>query len=156
MLVGPEGSPGDRQRLKGLIAEAGVSEKVTIAGRREDISELLPAFDLLVHLPASESFGLAIVEAMATGLPVIASDIGGCSEVVRDDQSGYLIPHGDTGALSRAVTRLVSGPEAPALRARMGQRGHDIAWECFSIEQQVDRLEQLYDALVQYPGLRMR
>ncbi|BDI32151.1 glycosyl transferase family 1 [Capsulimonas corticalis] len=154
VLVGPEGDAGDKQRLKGLIAEAGVTDKVTIAGRREDIPELLPAFDLLVHLPKTESFGLALVEAMATGLPVIASNIGGCAEVVRDDQSGYLIPHGDMTALSEAITRLISGPHAAALRTRLGQRGHDIAWECFSIEQQVDRLEELYTALVQFPGSR--
>ena len=152
VLVGPEGSDGDKQRLKGLIAEAGVVDKVTIAGRRDDIPELLPAFDLLVHLPHTESFGLAIVEAMASGLPVVASDVGGCAEVVRDGQSGYLIPHGDMDALSKAVTRLVSGYASAALRARLGQRGHDIAWECFSIDQQVDCLEQLYTALVEYPG----
>ena len=154
VLVGPEGEAGDKQRLKGLIAEAGVSEKVTIAGRRDNIPELLPAFDLLVHLPESESFGLAIVEAMASGLPVVASNIGGCAEVVRHDQTGYLIPHGDSAALSEAVTRLISGPQSAALRTRLGQRGHDIAWECFSIEQQVDRLEELYAALTSYPGSR--
>ena len=116
------------RRGRGRTGEAGTTarfgdsgrlqDRLILTGPREDIPAALAAFDVLAHLPRDESFGLALVEAMAAGLPTVATDIGGCREVVRHDVTGLLTPPGDSAALTRALSRFAVGSGAAASDGR--------------------------------------
>jgi glycosyltransferase involved in cell wall biosynthesis len=90
---------------------------------------VLASLDVLVLPSAYEEMGSVLTEAMASGLPVVASDVGGIPEVVRDGVTGLLVPPGDVGALAAALDRLAADPE---LRARLSagarDRAADYAW----------------------------
>ena len=141
VFVGAEGEPGERERLQ-VMAETGrFTDRIILAGPREDIPTLLPTFDLLAHLPTDEAFGLALAEAMAAGLPTVATDIGGCREVVRDGQTGLLVSPDDPSALTEAISRLLSDP---ALRQRYGEQGRQTAAADFSFDAQINALQIFY------------
>jgi glycosyltransferase involved in cell wall biosynthesis len=144
ILVGTEGLIGEQERLLRLARENGIADRVVFAGRSEDIPTVLAALDLFVHLPADESFGLAIAEAMASELPVIASDIGGCREVVCDGVTGILVPLGSSSALKAALSCFLDGPTAALRARRFGAAGRQRVLEEFSFDLQLDRLETVY------------
>ncbi len=147
VLIGAEGKPGERERLRAL-ATGEWKDRLILPGPCEDVPGALAAFDILAHLPRDESFGLALVEAMAAGLPTVATDIGGCREVVRPGITGLLTPPGDLDALTQVLAALLSDPER---RGQLGVRAHDAARNDFSLPRQMDRLLSLYEELC--PGL---
>ena len=149
VLVGAEGAPGERERLSDMARTQGAGQHLVFTGPQEDVPALLPGFDVLAHLPTDEAFGLAPVEAMAAGLPVVATDIGGCREVVREELSGLLAPPDDDAALLNALSRLLSDPDGAALRTRLGLAGRRIVEADFSLPRQIDRLQELYAQLCQ-------
>ena len=116
---------------------------------RNDIPAVLSAFDILAHFPASESFGLALAEAMAAGLPAIATNVGGCSELVRQNETGLLIPLGDSKSMLAAFDQLLSPNGGKEIRLRMGAAGRTIAIKEFSLPRQVAQLEHLYKQITQ-------
>jgi glycosyltransferase involved in cell wall biosynthesis len=114
---------GDGTMKERLMREAerfGVSEHVHFAGHRDDVGAVLTAGDLFVMPSVNEGMGLAVVEAMACSLPVVASRVGGIPEVVEDGVSGVLTPPEDAGALAAACSGLLLDP---AGRERMGIEG---------------------------------
>jgi len=141
VLAGPEGEAGDRRRLMDQAKALDIGERVVLPGMIEDVPATMAGFDLLAHLPTDESFGLALAEAMAAGLPTVATDIGGCREVVQDGVTGTLVPPDDARALASALTRLLSCPEE---RGRMGAAGRRRVLDEFSLDRQVERLHDLY------------
>ena len=144
VLVGSEGKPGEQAALTALAETAGFRDRIVFTGPRTDIPALLTAFDVLVHLPIDEAFGLALAEAMAAGLPTVATAIGGCREVVQDGVTGLLVPPGDRAALVSALGRLLDPVQGPEVRAAFGDLGRKAAEERFSQEIQINRLEALY------------
>ena len=108
---------------------------------------LLPAFDILVHLPRDEAFGLSLAEAMAAGLPTVATRIGGCREIVRDGLTGLLVPPSDPLALTAALLPLLEQQGGKMRRAAMGREGRRIVEAEFTRERQIDRLLALYQEL---------
>jgi glycosyltransferase involved in cell wall biosynthesis len=133
-----------RRQLHDLCARLGILSRVAFAGMRRDIADLLPLFDVFVMPSLSEGFGIAIVEAMAAGRPVVASAVGGIPEIVKQGETGLLVPPGDPVALAAAIRDLLTQPD----RARaLGACGRQRARERFSIESAVKRHEDLYDAL---------
>ena len=144
VLVGSEGEPGEQAALTAQAQAGGFRDRLVFTGPRLDIPTLLTAFDVLVHLPTDEAFGLALAEAMAAALPTVATAIGGCREVVQDGKTGLLVPPHDRAALLRVLCRLLDPMEGPELRAALGDCGHKIAQESFSQEVQLNRLESLY------------
>jgi glycosyltransferase involved in cell wall biosynthesis len=109
VLVG-EGT--ERGRLEALSRELGLRERVAFLGERADARSLLPAFDLVV-VPSvvREGLGLAALEAMDAGVPVVASSLGGLPEVVDEGRTGFLVPPGDPGALAQAILRVLRLPD---------------------------------------------
>lgn len=149
------GSPGDSRQpghLPAIAQSLGIADRVVWTGETERVPQALAAFDILAHLPTDESFGLAIAEAMAAGLPTVATDIGGCSEIVRHGVTGILVPVADTAALTSALATLMARGEGPALRQAMGDAGRARADQHFSLDAQIDALEQVYYELFYRSG----
>jgi D-inositol-3-phosphate glycosyltransferase len=107
------------QRLMELRDELGLGEVVTFLGKRaqETLPDYYVAADVVVMPSLYESFGMVALEAMACGTPVVASQVGGLAYLVRDGETGYLVPDRDPAALADRLSRLLSNPQ---LRAQMG------------------------------------
>lgn len=109
LLVG-EGP--DLPQAEALATELGVRDRVEILGQRGEIERILPCADLFLLPSESESFGLAALEAMACGVPPLASGVGGLPEVIEDGRSGILCPVGDVAAMTARAVALLSDPDA--------------------------------------------
>lgn len=112
------GEGADRSRLEALISSLGLTAHVSLLGHQSDVSSLLSSASLFVHPSPAEGMSNAILEAMAHGLPVVASDIPANRAVIRSHHSGLLVPTGDAGAYATAFATLLA--DEP-LRARLGQ-----------------------------------
>lgn len=143
VIAGEDQSPRKeyRAQLERLSSELGLQTRVHFTGWLEDVAALLPALDIFVSSSRVEPFGLVMVEAMAAGLPVVATATGGAREIVEDGVTGKLVPVGDWQALSGAVSSLLVNEEE---RRRMGERGRERARTCFSLERMVAETEALY------------
>lgn len=133
-----------RVNLEALVFELGLSDQVHFTGQRADVARLLGAFDIFVLPSLREALPIAVIEAMAVRLPVVAGRIGGIPEVVEDGTTGCLVPPGDGAALAAVLERLVADP---ALVARLGAAGQARVQSQFTVEQMVRRVEHLYDEL---------
>ena len=147
VLVGPEGRRGDMDRITNIAMTEGISGRLVMTGARDDVPEVLPAFDVLVHLPETESFGLALVEAMASGLPTITAKVGGCGEVVKNGVTGFVVEQGNGIAVQAALKKLLVDDGGAALRKSMGAEGRHIAETHFSVDSQIDQLINWYREL---------
>ncbi|HEX8475842.1 MAG TPA: glycosyltransferase [Pyrinomonadaceae bacterium] len=134
------------ERLRSLAAELGLGERdVFFTGRCERIAELLAASDVCVLSSKAEGFSNAILEYMAAGRPVVATDVGGARETVVEGETGYLVAAGDDEALATRIVELLKDTK----RAReMGERGRLIVEEKFSCAAQLERTEKLYERLL--------
>ncbi|HEV8472130.1 MAG TPA: glycosyltransferase [Methylomirabilota bacterium] len=135
------GDGPERARLEALRDSLGLQRVVTFAGWQADVAPWLASFDVFVLPSRGEHFGRVLVEAMALGKPVVATDAGGVPEIVRDGETGLLAPPADPAALAAAVARLV---EDAAQRARLGEAGRRRAADEFSLERHRDALRALY------------
>jgi len=127
------------------IANLGLSESVHFLGMRRDIPDLLAAMDIFVMPSYSEGLCRALLEAMAAGLPVIASKVGGMLELVRHEENGLLIPARDPSALAQALIRMLANPE---WARSMGKKAQDYVRRHFSMECMARQINQIYDELV--------
>ena len=130
-----------RRGLEKLIDELNLNKRVQLVGWVDDIAKLLPTFDLFVSPSRSEPFGLSIIEAMAAGVPVVASMSEGAREIIDDDQTGCLVPVGDVEALAKAIGELLSDPTG---HVRLSENAELAVRERFSLERMVKATEQLY------------
>jgi glycosyltransferase involved in cell wall biosynthesis len=140
---------GDGPRRPGLeqmAADLGIAEKVSFAGERHDIPEMLASMDITVQISSSESLSNAILESMAAGVPVVATSVGGNPELVKDGETGLLVPPNDEGKLVEALGRLVRDPQA---RAQYAARSRAFVLSEFHIDQVGRRFEELYLTLAQ-------
>jgi glycosyltransferase involved in cell wall biosynthesis len=138
VIVG-EGS--EEPILRQSITENGLAEHVRLLGLRSDVARLLSAADVFLLSSLNEGIPLTVIEAMAAGLPVVSTDVGGVAEVVRGGQTGLLAPAGDAGALARQVLQLAADAE---LRRRLGQAGRERAFVLFSEEKMLNAYDRLY------------
>ncbi len=133
-----------RAELQALAASLGVGPAVQFLGDREDVDELLRAASVFVLATRYESWPLTVMEAMAAGVPVVATRTGGLPEIVEDGRSGVLVPPDDLDALTAAVGSLLADPA----RARaMGDAGREAAGRRFDRATMVLSLSRLYDRL---------
>ncbi|MEZ5739747.1 MAG: glycosyltransferase family 4 protein [Burkholderiaceae bacterium] len=146
------GGQTDDSAFRGQVREwaGGAAERVELLGARSDIPALLARAGVFVLCSRFEGMPLSIIEAMRAGLPVIATAVGGVPEVVVDEQTGLLVPPGDTAALSAAMARLASDP---ALRERLGQAGRARYEQRFSLAGMCDKVLSAYAEVLQRPDL---
>jgi len=131
----------NRQSFEALIKKLNLNQRVRLAGWVENIPELLGTFDLFVSSSRSEPFGLSIVEAMAAGVPVLATMSEGAQEIIEDDKTGRLVPIGDVKALADAISELLSNPEE---RFRLSKNAQSDVRERFSLDRMLSVTEQVY------------
>jgi glycosyltransferase involved in cell wall biosynthesis len=139
--------------LEQQIAASGLSTHVRLLGIRHDIPELLNAADAFVLPSLWEGMSNALLEAAATALPIVATNIGGNPEVVLDGVSGYLVPPSEPAALTEAMGRLLGIPKEQRLGMGLAGRAHVV--QNFDLERVVDRWEALYRELLQQKGNRV-
>ncbi len=143
VLAGVDASDsGDlRRQLGKLVGELGLSDRFHFLGWVDDAEALLCAMDVFVSASETESFGLAIVEAMAAGTAVVATRTEGAQEVIDDQKTGMLVPVGNVEAIAESVTGLLKNPEK---RRELGARARDEASARFSLKRMVDEIERIY------------
>jgi glycosyltransferase involved in cell wall biosynthesis len=127
------------------VEELGLQDRILVTGFREDVPDLVSALDILVHASIEpEPMGRVILEGMALGKPVIATDHGGPREIIEPGTSGFLVPPNDPGRLSACLIDLV---ESPALRQRIAEGGRRRVQDAFGIRQHMDSIHQVYESL---------
>lgn len=131
--------------LRRLADGAGLGDAVIFAGFREDIGRILPCLYAVVHPADMEGLGVSVLQALASGIPVVASAVGGLPEAVRDGFNGLLVPPGDPEALAGALIKLLSDR---AMARRMGQAGRSLVHEEFSIDRMVSGNLAVYEELI--------
>jgi N-acetyl-alpha-D-glucosaminyl L-malate synthase BshA len=139
------GDGPERADVERLAASLGVSDKVAFLGEQLQMGRFLAQADLFLLPSEQESFGLAALEALASGVPVVATRVGGLPEVVRHGETGWLVPVGDPPALAEAVLKLLA--DEPR-RAAMGRAARADALARFHPEPVVARVEALYRELL--------
>jgi glycosyltransferase involved in cell wall biosynthesis len=127
--------------LRQLAASLGIGDRLLFTGYRTDVAELLPELTLSVLPSHTEGLPNAILESMAAGVPVVASNVGGIPELIDDGVTGLLVPPRDPRALSAAICRLLS---EPAFAAGLASAAVRAARERFSVERMVRETEELY------------
>jgi glycosyltransferase involved in cell wall biosynthesis len=105
------------------------------------VPALVGIMDLVVHLSVREGLPRALPQALAAARPIVAYDCGGAKEVCLDNETGFLLPPGDTSALTARLLQLAGDA---ALRARLGRRGQQLVKEQFGVERMIDNLHKLY------------
>ena len=146
------GDGPDRTAVEAEIRSLGLGDRVEPAGSRADVPALLAGADVFVLSSRSEGAPFSILEAMAAGLPVVATDVGGVRELVADGETGLLVPAGDPARLADALGSLLADP---ALRRRLGAAGHARARERFDLRALRDAHLELYARELTRRGIRV-
>ncbi|MEE9457972.1 MAG: glycosyltransferase family 4 protein [bacterium] len=135
------------------VRRAGLAPRFRFLGQREDAARTIGAFDVLVHTPVkTEPFGRVIVEAMARGVPVVASRSGGAPEIMEDGREGFLVEVGHAGATAAATAFLL---DDPLLAAEVGARGCETYKRRFTVERLCQEVELIYYDVLR-PALPLR
>lgn len=143
VIIGEDKSPemSNRRSLESLIAELGLNDIVSMSGWRDDMPAALSSLAMFVSAARSEPFGLAIVEAMAAGLPVVATGSEGALEIIENDFSGKLVALDDAEALAQAINDLLDNPHE---RSRLARNAQHVARERFSLTRMASDTERVY------------
>jgi N-acetyl-alpha-D-glucosaminyl L-malate synthase BshA len=139
------GDGPERPRIETLVHSSKLSDDVTFFGERTDVADVLRDSDVFLLPSETESFGLGALEAMACGVPVVASHVGGLPEVVRDGETGFLAPVGNVEEMAKQVRRLLTDAD---LRARMSRAARSRAEAHFQLEPAVDCYQAVYRRVV--------
>jgi glycosyltransferase involved in cell wall biosynthesis len=156
LIIGGGSRPGqsdgiERERIEGIVAELGMTDITTFPGRISD--EILPAYyaaaDVCVVPSHYEPFGLVAIEAMASGTPVVASDVGGLQFTVVPEETGLLAPPQDEAAFAVAIDRILSNPD---WRNQLSKQARTRIEEKFSWDGVANQLSELYTKLIEQPA----
>jgi glycosyltransferase involved in cell wall biosynthesis len=137
-----------RQEIETQAARYGLADRVHLLGDRSDAARIAAAFDVAVLSSLHEGLPNTVMEAMAAGVPVVATAVGGTTELVMDGETGFLVPPADAGALAQ---RILSVLRNPAWGARMAEQGRQHILGQFGMNRMVESVEQLYDELLEVP-----
>ncbi len=129
------------QSLYKLAEELGVVEEVVWLGRRNDVSEIMPAFDIYIHPSRFEGLPTVLMEAAQASLPMVGSKAGGIPEFIHDGENGYLCEVDNPQDLADKISKLIADKE---LRSQMGSKSREILLKEFNIDTQTDKLVDYY------------
>lgn len=142
LLLG--GGP-DEGALRSRTREVGVHDRVVFAGFRPDIERFYPIIDVSVLTSLSEGLSMTILESMSFGLPVVVTSVGGNPEIVREGETGFLVPARDPESFARRVVQLLTDVQ---LRGTMGQAGRRVVEEGFTLARTAARYADLYEEVL--------
>jgi glycosyltransferase involved in cell wall biosynthesis len=143
------GSGPERRKLDEAVARSGLGGSVKFLGWIDDLSSVLGRWNIFVMPSLEEGFPIAALDAMAAGLPVVASAVGGVPELIQDGKTGWLVPPQDAEALADRLRPLLSEPD---LRLSMGAAGYERVRDHFSAAQMTEQFARLYDELLRVAG----
>jgi len=132
--------------MERYAADLGLGDRVIFMGFRLDVAEILPEIDVAVSPSLAEAISNSVIEAMAAGLPVVGTRVGGTPEAVEDGVTGLLVPPRDPEALARCIGLLL---EDRNLASRLGRAGRRRIEERFSTERMVRATERVYGSLIE-------
>lgn len=150
LLVG-EGQ--ERERLQSLATDLNIARSVRFLGLRGDVPEVLAACDVFTLPSLEEGFPMVILEAMAAGKPIVASEVGAIPDVIRHGATGLLVPPGDAHALACALCDLI---EDVGARRRLGETGRAFVRDAYDFERMVSRYDELYQTVLREAGMLPR
>jgi glycosyltransferase involved in cell wall biosynthesis len=139
------GDGPERGRLEQLVNELGIGGQVELLGERTDVPDLLADAGFFVSSSLTEGISLTLLEAMAVGLPIVATAVGGNPEIVVDGETGYLVPSQNPPQLADAIVKLCQQPDE---WATIGRSGRDRVVEHFDVQRMTHDYEQLYQGLM--------
>lgn len=146
LLVGE----GDMKNQLLLLAnELGISKNTIFMGKTKSVPELMQAMDIFVHPALWEPFGISIIEAMYSGLPVVASNVGGITEIIQDGVNGILVESQNPGSIARALLALIDNPEKTKKIAR---NGRENVISKYSGKKYAEKITNLYYDLLEKKG----
>jgi glycosyltransferase involved in cell wall biosynthesis len=145
LIAGGDAAHGGQYRalVKRLVAEMGLSERIKLVGRLDgdEVARFLASLDLFVSASRTEAFGMAMAEALACGVPVVANATEGAREIIEEGVTGLLAPIGDARALAAAIVSLL---EDEGRRRAFGARAREVARERFDLMRMVEATERVY------------
>lgn len=140
------GSGGQQDALLAQADSLGLRDRIHLIGHRDDIERCLAGMDCFVFPSLNEGMGRALIEAMAAGLPVVASRVGGIPAIVRHEENGLLVAAGDGQALSAALRRILADPQ---WADRLGRNASCSIGQEFGVKAMVDAVESVYGGALQ-------
>lgn len=143
------GDGPQKNHLQKLAEDLGVKESIEFLGfvPQDEVPAFLNRLSVFVAVSLFETFGVAVLEASACGLPVVVSDAGGLGEVVKDGVTGMLVPKCDVAATANAITTLINNEE---LATKMGEAGRNFVLENYEWNENASRMERLYESVLSF------
>jgi glycosyltransferase involved in cell wall biosynthesis len=138
------GDGPEETKVRALVDELGIADRVHFTGLRSDVPDLLPGFDVSCLSSVHEGAPLVVLESMAAGVPMVATDCGALRDLVADGEEGFIVPVGDESALASRLERLIVDPD---VRRAMGERARARAEREYSIERTVQGYQRLFGGL---------
>ena len=134
-----------RESLQSLIVKYNLDQTVRIVGQQDNVEEWLALADIYVMTSHNEGLSNTMLEAMATGLPVITTEVSGTKENIREHDAGIVVPCGDMNGIASAIIKMVSSKD---IRKQQGKHGHDVIARHYSISHVTEKYLELYQQLV--------
>src|SRR5207244_1177575 len=143
------GDGEQRQDFEQQVADLGLQENFIFFGQRSDIPEILACCDMAVLPSKAEGLPNAVLEYLSAELATVASNVGGNGEIVKDGETGLLVPPQDAEALAAALLRLLRHPD---LASRLARNGHEYVRQNFSFERLIADADNLYTEILERKG----
>jgi glycosyltransferase involved in cell wall biosynthesis len=138
------GDGAERGNLERQAKELNVDKQMVFAGYQKDIETYLQVMDVFILPSRSEGIAISLLEACASGIPVIVTDVGGNTEVIENGKTGIVIPSGDINALGAAISRLYTDE---SLQRRMGEAACKLVGDRFSLDKTLAEYENIYSGI---------
>jgi len=142
LILGDGPSRGD---LEKLVVKMGLKENVIFAGFQKDMNSIYGALDIVVQPSLREGTPISLLEAMSFGKPIVATKVGGVGEVLKENETGILIPPASAEAISEGILRLIKDH---SLRERLAKRAREVVRESFSVEKMAQAYRRIYSEVI--------